>query len=543
MTTTVRAEDLFFFRSFPRGAEPQISPTTQRPAVCCRLPSAIYLRDLLSAMNLDVFDARVAPLLSHGDIVALRCVSRAWCATADSLLRIKSVFVECTAEHRVTLAAARYAAIHGCNDLLREDRIVRVFMANSVLDDICWLKQRLAPTKDCAAAWISLVARNSDTVTKWLVNAFGLTRSDVIEGVHAAADGDRDPALDLQLPTPKAPGAAAAAGLEVAPNGCRVNNNNNNNTVSAGSCRGIFHHVCIADNIGAAQVLKERFELTAADVISEGDEDEGLLEICSKAGQLDMVKWLTQAFQVHKKSEALMWALQASCWTGRLDVAEWICDAFGFREADLLYCDPYQNICAYTHGQVAGLQWLTRKFNIRFNARSKLDIVAGFQSCCESGCITTASWMADTFALPKSAIASDSNLAFRMSCANGHLNMAQWIADRYHLQLTDAAAMDNFALKRACRRGSLDVVQWLAQRFPGLLNSSSSSSSSACGRNSDVVDREVFLESCNGGCIALVQWLAASFRVSLVDLMEGRRVALMRGHLAVCCWLSLAYGF
>ena len=115
---------------------------------------------------------------------------------------------------------------------------------------------------------------------------------------------------------------------------------------------------------------------------------------------------------------------------GRLEIAQWLADHFGFTAGDARMADNWALRIACGRGYLEAAQWLTSHFKLVLDdARA------------------------------------DGNWALREACANGHLRTAQWLVNHFELATTDAQSRDSEALSRACTNDDLNTVQWLVDRF------------------------------------------------------------------------------
>lgn len=144
---------------------------------------------------------------------------------------------------------------------------------------------------------------------------------------------------------------------------------------------------------------------------------------------------------------------------------------------------------ASTDGDLAKVQWLTKKANKRHKM-----VPIDFERCIDRAC-----------------------------CMGGHLHVAEWLLGELrrgwgHDVIVYPARS---AVQTACKQGFLHVVQWLMPLVPKPV----------------AVDVKVWLyDACCGGHLHVVKWLCAAHKLVVRNHKDAFVAACVYGHVAIARW-------
>jgi hypothetical protein len=173
------------------------------------------------------------------------------------------------------------------------------------------------------------------------------------------------------------------------------------------------------------------------------------------------------------------------------------------------------------------LQWLMKTFVL---TRKDVQVVGVFTTACETGCLPTAKWLAETFDITRSEALTDHNLAFRLACTGGHLNVAIWLVCHFSMTSCEIEWNQHRALQNACEDGHIYIVQWLISQ----LNRPTPAG----------IIGWAFHCACNHGQLATAQWFAGEFKPEIIMPKYGNFVlghTCVNGHLSTAQWLAKTF--
>jgi hypothetical protein len=249
-------------------------------------------------MDSDVFRARVAPLLTLDELLALRRVSRLWQLVVDELVPVKGAF-GLRRKDDLTMADVRYAHVH----LL--DRLNPSYAVAACVDDMADLE--------------------------WALATFGAPAR-LSAGVLARVA--RIECMELLI---------------------RVDSADPADAFSSSCAEG---HIDVAQWL-ARHTFDLRLSFKA--VKAGATELEALRASCTN-GHLAVAKWLTSAFRVTDADARSLKnaALRGSCANGHLAVAKWLVRTFGLTDDDIHTNGNEALRVSCKNGHLAVAQWLTR---------------------------------------------------------------------------------------------------------------------------------------------------------------------------------------
>jgi len=222
-----------------------------------------------------------------------------------------------------------------------------------------------------------------------------------------------------------------------------------------------------------------------------------LLHACT-SGNLKMVRWLVDRFNLTAECAEKERALTYSCVCRHLRIAQWLTDNFGLTIADARVDDnvALRGNCWSNHPTV--FEWLAKQYKLpALDTISKGSFVLHKDG--KSSKLEMVKWLIETFELTAKDVRGKENYALRKSCMHGEVKMAKWLVERFELTVADVRVKNNYALRESCKHGRLETIQWLIECF-GL-------SKEDVRTHNDYALRESFTQ----GHFEVTKWLAQKF--------------------------------
>jgi hypothetical protein len=270
-------------------------------------------------------------------------------------------------------------------------------------------------------------------------------------------------------------------------------------------------------------------EIQRVVVLLDVPRDVGPMERACVFGRLDVAEWLADRYGFTR--DDLEWTtnpheivlLNQVCEGGSLDVIKWVITRFDVTVKNLLASrciEGYHAVCDHNplERHLHALEWVVSHFD-RQQGDDTVEWRRGlsswaedsFYSACADGNIELLWWMRRRGLVP--AQVHDPYELMCEACWRGHTTVAQFLIAA---EIVTPAMMDAWAplpLSHACQRGHLETARWLAAEFPT--------------RREHVVtgineEWSVVTAACVGGCLETLQWLVSHYGIRAEDLLADR---------------------
>jgi hypothetical protein len=263
-------------------------------------------------MDADVLVTRVSPLLSAKEIRALRCLSRRWRASVDSLLFFKGVFVPHRQDEPLPIEACRYLMSYGQRFThVKEDDLIECAVLRGTLDDV----KRLMSTR------LSRSTNNSLLVFR-----------------KACAGGALN-VVQWILMDPENTSALTVA----------------TDTVKFG-----FRFAASNGHLAICKLLKFHFSIPY---------DSVAFKLTCTQGNLDTGQWLVKVYGITRYNVSdhtdINFALGGACANGHLDVVKFLVETFDVEQHDVVgHNSGYALKFAVLNGHCSVVQYLVRRLKL-----------------------------------------------------------------------------------------------------------------------------------------------------------------------------------